>query len=154
MGRKRNSWDNLGRKKRVGQYHRISQSEGPASSKTRRKRPAAKRKQKAGHVKSGHVASRTFGEDFFEYKGIKLDTAYLQKGKLIHIRDFLKLRAVKAKTATEKAALVREFNKVIKRDYYRLMSLIQRDGTKKVSIGRRQGTYFVEYTVVTANKRA
>src|SRR6266516_7525253 len=142
MGRKRDRWDKLGRQKRAGQYNRTSPREGPTPLKARPKRPVVTRKQR-----SGHVASRNIGEDFIEYKGIKVDTAYLQRGKLIHIRDFLKLRAVSAKTAEEKAALVREFNKVLKRDYYKLLSRIRRDGTKKFSIGRRRGTYFVEYSV-------
>jgi len=78
----------------------------------------------------------------------------LRTGKLIHIRDFLRLRGAAANTAEERAALVREFNKVIKRDYQKLLSLIQRDGAKKISIGRRPGTYFVEYSVTITTKRA
>ncbi len=152
MGLKRDIRDKHARKDRAGQYNGVSPREGPAPIKgilecLRR----AKRKQKSSRAAQsngpGAGVFRNVGEEFIEYKGIKFDTAYLRNGKLIRIRDFLRLRGVTA--GKEKAALVREFNNVIKRDYHRLLSLIQRDGTQKVTIGRRPLTYFVEFTVTT-----
>ena len=155
---RRRDWDKVARQKRVGQYNRIGPQEGPTPLRKFHRQSTRKRGRKHLVVtrkrRSGRALSRNVGEDFFEYKGIKVDTAYLRKGKLIHIRDFLKLRGTTANTAEERAALVREFNKVIKRDYQKLLSLIQRDGTKKISIGRRPGTYFVEYSVTIPSKRA
>jgi len=157
MARKRD-WDKVARQKRVGQYNRIGPGEGPTplgqSHRQRKKKRGRKHHVVTTKRRSSHAVSRNFGEDFFEYKGIKVDTAYLRRGKLIHIRDFLRLRGGTPNNAEVKAALVREFNQVIKRDYQKLLSLIQRDGTKKISIGRRPGTYFVEYSVTITNKRA